>query len=314
MEWNTIWPWVGFNALVLGLLALDLGVFHRKAHTVHPREALFWSIVWITLSLLFNGFIWVWHGHKAGLEFFTGYLIEKSLSVDNIFVFVIIFAYFRVPPKYQHRVLFWGIIGALIMRAILIGVGAVLLARFYWVEYIFGAFLIITGIRMSRSHEPEVHPEGNVIVRFFRRLWPVTCEYHDHRFFVKLDGRLMATPLFIVLLLVETTDVVFALDSIPAIFGVTKDPFIVYTSNIFAILGLRALYFLLASVIGMFEYLNLGLAAVLTFIGVKMLISHYVYIPIGISLVIVFGLLAISIVASIVKKSYDGRRGPPPPV
>jgi tellurite resistance protein TerC len=313
VEWNTIWPWVGFNALVLGLLALDLGVFHRKAHTVHPREALTWSIVWITLSLLFNGLIWAWHGQKAALEFFTGYLIEKSLSVDNIFVFVIIFSYFRVPPKFQHRVLFWGIVGALIMRAILIGVGAVLLARFFWVEYIFGAFLVITGIRMSRSHEPEVHPEGNVIVRFFRRFWPVTRDYHEHRFFVKMDGRIMATPLFIVLLLVETTDVVFALDSIPAIFGVTKDPFIVYTSNIFAILGLRALYFLLASVIGMFEYLNLGLAAVLSFIGIKMLISYWVHIPIGISLAIVFGLLAISIVASIIKRRFDGRGGPPPP-
>jgi tellurite resistance protein TerC len=311
VEWNTVWPWVAFNALVLGLLALDLGVFHRKAHTVHYREALIWSVVWITLSLSFNALIYLWHGPRAALEFFTGYLIEKSLSVDNIFVFVIIFSYFKVPTKYQHRVLFWGIIGALIMRASLIAVGSVLLARFYWVEYIFGAFLVFTGIRMIKSHEPDVHPEGNPIVRFFRRLWPVTSDYHDHRFFVRLDGRVLATPLFIVLLLVETTDVVFALDSIPAIFGVTKDPFIVYTSNIFAILGLRALYFLLASVIGMFQYLNVGLAAVLAFIGIKMLISHYYPIPIGLSLAIVFGLLAISIVASLIKRRLDehARRG-----
>jgi tellurite resistance protein TerC len=221
---------------------------------------------------------------------------------------VVIFQYFKVPSQYQHRVLFWGIIGALVMRAALIAVGAALLSRFYWIEYIFGAFLIITAIKMARQHEPEVHPEGNPIVRFFRRLWPVTNDYEGHKFFIRDAGRTIATPLFIVLLLVETTDVVFALDSIPAIFGVTKDPFIVYTSNIFAILGLRALYFLLAGVIGMFEYLNLGLSAVLGFVGIKMLLSHYYPIPIGLSLGIVFGLLALSIIASLVKRGLDQRR------
>lgn len=308
MEWSTVWPWIAFNALVLGLLALDLGVFHRKAHTVHPREALIWSVVWVTLSLSFNVLIYFWHGKVAALEFLTGYLIEKALSVDNIFVFVVIFQYFKVPTEYQHRVLFWGIIGALIMRAALIAVGAVLLSRFYWIEYIFGVFLIITAVKMARQHEPEVHPEGNPIVRFFRRLWPVTNDYEGQKFFIRDAGRTIATPLFIVLLLVETTDVVFALDSIPAIFGITKDPFIVYTSNIFAILGLRALYFLLASVIGMFEYLNLGLSAVLGFIGVKMLLSHYYPIPIGLSLGIVFGLLTLSILASLVKQRIDRGR------
>src|SRR5512140_888978 len=307
---GSIMPWVAFNALILALLAIDLGIFHRKAHAVHYREALAWSVVWITLSLLFNAFVYYWRGKEAALEFLTGYLIEKSLSVDNIFVFIIIFSYFKVPKQYQHRVLFWGILGALIMRATLIAVGAVLLARFFWVEYLFGAFLVWTGFRMVRQAEPEIHPEGNIFVRYFRRLWPVTAEYRGHRFFVRIDHRVVATPLFVVLLLLETTDIVFALDSIPAIFGVTKNAFIVYSSNIFAILGLRALYFLLASVMGMFEYLNVGLAAVLTFIGLKMLVSHYFPVPIGLSLAIVFGLLTVSIIVSLVKRRFWG--GPPP--
>jgi tellurite resistance protein TerC len=300
VDWQTLWPWAAFTGLILVLLALDLGVLHRKPHAVKPREALLWSVVWIALSLLFNVVIYFWKGPEPALEFLTGYLIEKSLSVDNIFVFVLIFSYFRVPPELQHRVLFWGILGALILRAVLILTGAWLLSNFHWVEYIFGAFLVFTAVKMAKQGEPEIHPEGNRLVRLFRRLFPVTREFDGPRFFVRKDGVLSATPLFIVLLLVETTDVVFAFDSIPAIFGVTKDPFIVFTSNIFAILGLRALYFLLASVIGMFAYLGLGLAFVLGFIGLKMLLSSWIHVSTPVSLAVVFGILTLSVVASLV--------------
>lgn len=314
MNWTAVWPWVVFNTIVLGLLALDLGVFHRRAHAVRTREALIWSLVWIGASLGFNLLVWHWRGRDAALEFFTGYLIEKSLSVDNIFVFVLIFTYFRVPDRYQHRVLFWGILGALVMRAAMIGAGVALLSRFQWVEYLFGAFLVYTGVQMLRQGEPKVHPEGNRVVRLFRRLFPVTAEYEEHRFILRRAGRWMATPLLVVLILVETTDVVFALDSIPAIFGITRDPFIVYSSNIFAILGLRALYFLVAGVLPRFMYLNVGLAIVLAFVGVKMLIAHYYQIPIGLSLAVVFGVLTVAIMISVIVKRRRGGRpsGPPP--
>lgn len=312
---ESIWLWVGFNVFVLVLLALDLGVFHRKSHAVSMKEALTWSIVWITLSLLFNLVIYLFWDQmvpnssytngEAALAFLTGYLIEKSLSVDNIFVFILIFSYFAVPDQYQHRVLFWGILGALIMRGTLILVGSVLLETFHWIIYVFGAFLIFTGIRMARQQEEELKPDENPIVKFFRRFVPVTENYEGDKFFIRRAGRLFATPLFLVLLVVESTDLVFAVDSIPAIFAVTRDPFIVYTSNVCAILGLRALYFLLANVMHQFQYLKLGLAVVLTFIGVKMTLIDLFHIPVGVSLGVVASVLTISIVASLIKTRRD---------
>lgn len=303
-----LWLWIGFNLFVLVMLALDLGVFHRQAHSVSVREAAMWSVIWISLALLFNlGIYTYWQdlaphsaysNHDAALAFLTGYLIEKSLSVDNIFVFVLIFSYFAVPSVYQHRVLFWGILGALVMRAILIGLGAALLEEFHWIIYIFGAFLIFTGIRMALHKDEEITIEENVVVRLFRRFMPVDNRYHGSSFFVRHAGTLMATPLFLVLLVVESSDLVFAVDSIPAIFAVTTDPFLVYTSNIFAILGLRSLYFLLAGVIDKFHYLSLGLAVVLTFVGVKMVIVDFYHIPTLFSLLVVAGVLAIAIGAS----------------
>jgi tellurite resistance protein TerC len=299
-----IWLWVGFNAFVLAMLALDLGVFHRSAHEVSIKEAGGWSAFWITLALLFNYGIYHYMGAQAGLEFLTGYLIEKALSVDNIFVFVLVFSYFRVPPKYQHRVLFWGILGALLMRGAMIGAGALLIERFDWIIYVFGAFLVFTGIRMATQDEHAIEPESNPVLRLVRRFVPVTSEYHGQKFFVReeVKGRLrrVATPLFVVLVLVETTDVIFAVDSIPAIFAVTTDTFLVYTSNVFAILGLRALYFLLAGVIHKFHYLQLGLSVVLMFVGVKMLVTYFEYhVPIGVSLGVIAGVLAISVAASL---------------
>ncbi|MBI3943448.1 MAG: TerC family protein [Chloroflexi bacterium] len=299
MGTDSVWIWVAFNLFVLGLLALDLGVFHRNAHAVSVKEAAIWSAIWIALSLAFNVLIYFWRGPQPALQFFTGYLIEKSLSVDNIFVFVLLFSFFAVPATYQHRVLFWGILGALLMRGALIVVGAVLIERFHWVIFIFGAFLIFTGIRMAlhRSTE-EIHPENNPVVKIFRRFMPVAGEYHGARFFIRQAGKWVATPLFMVLLIVETTDLVFAVDSIPAIFAVTQDPFIVYTSNVFAILGLRALYFVLAGVMDRFYYLKLGLAVVLTFVGVKMLISDIYHIPITISLSVIAAVLMVAGAAS----------------
>jgi len=308
---QSVWLWVGFNLFVLAMLALDLGVFHRKAHAVSGREAVIWSVVWISLSLVFNAVIYFFWDRmipasnytntEAALAFFTGYLIEKSLSVDNIFVFILIFSFFAVPAAYQHRVLFWGILGALIMRGTLIAVGAVLLKEFHWIIYVFGAFLIFTGIRMARHQDEEVQPDKNPVVKLFRRFMPVTTGFEKDKFFVRRAGKLMATPLFLILLIVESTDLVFAVDSIPAIFAVTQEPFIVYTSNVFAILGLRALYFLLANVMDKFQYLKLGLSAVLTFIGVKMVITDLYHIPVGVSLAVVAAILTLSILASLWK-------------
>lgn len=308
---GTIWLWIAFNLFVLLMLALDLGVFHRKAHAVSIKEATIWSVVWIALALLFNlalYFFWDklspnsnYTNGEAALAFFTGYLIEKSLSVDNIFVFVLIFTFFAVPAAYQHRVLFWGIIGALLMRGTLIAVGAVLLKEFHWIIYIFGAFLIFTGIRMALHRHEKMHPEQNPIVKLLRRIMPVTDNYEDDKFFIRRAGKLIATPLFLVLLLVESTDLIFAVDSIPAIFAVTEDPFIVYTSNVFAILGLRSLYFLLAGVVDKFYYLKLGLSVVLVFVGTKMVMVDLYKIPVGLSLGVIAGILAISVIASLVR-------------
>jgi TerC family integral membrane protein len=313
--------WVGFNVFVLAMLALDLGVFHRKAHAVSGREALVWSVVWISLALTFNTIIYfywdrmmpdsTYTNRDAALAFLTGYLIEKSLSVDNIFVFILIFSFFRVPAAYQHRVLFWGILGALIMRGTLIAVGAALLEEFHWIIYIFGAFLIFTGIRMAWQPEKNVQPDKNPVVKFFRRFMPVTENFEGDKLFVRHLGRVMATPLFLILLVVESTDLIFAVDSIPAIFAVTQDPFIVYTSNVFAILGLRALYFLLADVMDKFQYLQFGLSAVLVFIGLKMVIVDFYKIPIGISLGVVASILTVSILASLWKaKSEESEADP----
>jgi tellurite resistance protein TerC len=303
--------WIGFAVVVFGMLALDLGVFHRKAHAVSLKEAGIWSAVWIALALVFNVFVYAMLGRQSGIEFFTGYLIEKSLSVDNIFVFVLIFSYFSVPAMYQHRVLFWGILGALIMRAVLIALGIGLVERFHWVIYIFGAFLIFTGARMAfHKTEAELHPEDNPLVKLFRRFMPVVPEYHGQKFFVRHLGKLAATPLFIVLLIVESTDLVFALDSIPAILAISRDPFIVFTSNVFAILGLRALYFLLAGVMDKFRYLKLGLSAVLVFVGFKMVIEGVYHVPITLSLGVIASILLISIAASLWRSHKEAQTQP----
>lgn len=290
-----------FNLFVIVMLLLDLGIFQRRAHVIGVREALGWSLFWIVLSLLFNLGLYYWQGKEAALQFLTGYLIEKSLSVDNLFVFLMLFMYFKVPPKYQHKVLFWGILGALAMRGMLIAVGVALISRFFWVLYVFGAFLIFTGIRMGFQKETvEIHPEHNVAVRILKKLIPVTPGYHDSKFFLKIDGKSYATLLFIVLVVVETTDLLFALDSIPAIFAITTDPFIIYTSNVFAILGLRALYFALAGLMNLFHYLRIGLAIVLTFVGVKMLLAHVYPIPITVALVVIGSVILLSVVASLI--------------
>jgi tellurite resistance protein TerC len=302
---TSIWGWVGFNVVVLAILALDLGVLHRRSSTVSVKEAATWSTVWIALSLCFAFAIYRTMGKESGLEFLTGYLIEYALSVDNIFVFVLIFSYFKVPEKYQHRVLFWGIIGALVLRGVMIVAGSALVTRFAWTLYIFGAFLVFTGLKMAlQKDENAYNPERDPVLRLARRLIPVTAEYSGDKFFVKEPDRtgrqrLAATPLFIVLLIVDTTDIIFATDSIPAIFAVTRDPFIVYTSNICAVLGLRALYFLLAGVVDKFVYLKLGLSLVLVFIGGKMLLEPFVHLPIVASLGVVGAVLAASILASL---------------
>lgn len=302
---NSLWGWVGFNVVVLAILALDLGVLHRRSAKVSLKEAATWSAVWVALSLCFAFAVYRTMGKESGLEFLTGYLIEYALSVDNIFVFVLIFSYFNVPEKYQHRVLFWGIIGALVLRGVMIVAGSALVTRFAWTLYIFGAFLVFTGVKMAlQKDEDAYNPERDPILRLARRLVPVTEDYRGDKFFVREPdkrgrARYAATPLFIVLLIVDTTDIIFATDSIPAIFAVTRDPFIVYTSNICAVLGLRALYFLLASVVDKFVYLKLGLSLVLIFIGGKMLLEHFVHLPIVASLGVVGAVLAASIVASL---------------
>jgi tellurite resistance protein TerC len=296
---DRVFLWIVFNIFVLGMLALDLGVFHRKAHAVTAKEATTWCFVWVTLALLFNAGISIWLGPEKALEFLTGYLIEYSLSVDNIFVFLIIFSYFAVPATYQYRVLYWGILGALIMRGAFIGIGALLLQHFHWIIYIFGGFLVFTGIKMLVKEETEVHPENNPVIKVLRRFIPLSARYEGQSFFVKADGRWAVTPLFVVLLVVESTDLIFAVDSVPAIFAVSSDPFIVYTSNVFAILGLRSLYFLLAGVMNLFVYLRYGLGLVLGFVGVKMILGDVYKIPIGVSLGVVAGILAVAILASL---------------
>jgi len=314
MDSGRIFLWIGFNVFVLALLAVDLGVFHRKAHAVSIKEATAWSIVWVSLAMIFNLGIYFTWGEQKALEFFTGYVIEKSLSVDNLFVFVMIFQYFSTPTEYQHRVLFWGILGALILRAIFIAAGSALLNQFHWMIYVFGAFLVFTGIKMLLQGDEKLEPNRNPVVRLFERWVPMTREYHGQRFMIRTNGQTRATLLLLVLIVIETTDVIFAVDSIPAIFAVTQDSFIVYTSNIFAILGLRALYFMLAGVMQMFVYLKFGLSLVLCFVGAKMLLSDIYKIPIGASLAVIGTVLLLSIVASwwsqrksaLTPRSYEG--------
>lgn len=303
-----LWLWIAFNVFVLGMLALDLGVFNRAAHTISIKEALIWSSVWISLALIFNAGLYIVRGTEPALQFLTGYLIEKSLSVDNIFVFVLLFSAFGVPAAYQHRVLFWGVLGALVMRGILIGVGAVLLEDFHWILYLFGAFLIVTGIRIGFQRETEVHPERNPVLKFVRRILPVTTDYEGKRFFVRQAGQLLVTPLLLVLVVVETTDLIFALDSIPAIFAVTRDPFIVYTSNVFAILGLRSLYFVFANIIHKFYYLRIGLAIILAFVGVKMVLTDLLHISSALSLLVIAVVLIFAIIASLLRARRISKR------
>src|SRR6266851_8637391 len=293
--------WIGFSLFILFMLSLDLGLFNRKAHTIRYREAAIWSAAWISLATIFAGIVFWYQGSHRGLEFVTGYLIELSLSVDNLFVFLLIFSYFQVPSRYQHRVLFWGVLGALAMRLTMIFVGAALINRFHWIIYIFGAFLVYTGIRMFTQQDTDIQPEGNVVVRLVTRYIPLTRRYEEQKFFTRVNGRLTGTLLLLVLVIVEVADLVFAVDSIPAIFAITTNTFIVYTSNVFAILGLRSMYFLLACVVEEFHYLKIGLAIVLIFIGAKMLIvAVHINIPIWISLVFVAVVLLSSVAASLV--------------
>lgn len=298
--------WGAFFALIVGMLALDLGIFNRREHRIGMREALFWSVVWTAVGLTFNLWVDAHLGRQAGLEFLTGYVIERALSFDNIFVFVVLFNYFAVPAEQQHRVLYWGILGALASRGLFIALGTALISRFEWLIFLLGAFLVYTGVKIFRDEEPEVHPERNPVLRAFRRFVPLTANYRGKRFFAREDGRLKATPLLLVLVVIECTDVVFAVDSIPAVFGVTRNAFIVFTSNIFAILGLRALYFLLAGLMVRFRYLGYGIGLVLVFVGCKMLGHRWIEIPTGISLGIVLGVLALAILASLL------RPAPPP--
>ena len=301
--------WVAFFGGTIALLILDMTVFHRHSHEPTLRESALWTVFWCSLALAFNAWIWWRFGHESAIKFFTGYLVEWSLSMDNVFVFVVIFAFFGVPLKYQYRVLFWGILGAIVMRLTFILVFGELLKRYEWIFYIFGAFLIYTGIKLARAHGVETHPDQNVILRLARKYLRVAPGSHGTKFLVRIDGKLFVTSLFLVLLVVESTDVVFAIDSVPAIFGITKDPFLVFTSNVFAIMGLRALYFLLAGVMDLFRYLSYGLSAILVFIGVKMMLHHYWEPEHWQSLLVIVALLVTSIVASIIADRRDRRLG-----
>ncbi|MFC1833399.1 TerC family protein [Thermodesulfobacteriota bacterium] len=300
MDYSTIAPWAGFFILVLGMLALDLGILNRKAHAIGMREAIIWSIFWTVVAVIFN--IWVYYsrGTQAGLDFLTGYILERSLSLDNLFVFLMIFTYFGVQGKYQHRVLFWGIIGALVFRAFFIGAGITLIMMFRWTLYVMGAFLIFTGIKMGMQDDESLEPEKNPVIRLCRRFVPMTDKYDEGKFFTRISGKLHATPMFLVLLFVETSDIVFAFDSVPAVLAITLDPYIVFTSNVMAILGMRALYFALAALYSIFHYLKIGLSIVLVLVGVKMVIADWVHLPVWLTLSMVVVIVALSIIASMI--------------
>lgn len=301
--------WGGFLVFVLAVLALDLGVFHKKSHTVGFKESIIWSIVWIALALVFSAIIFAWRGEQDFKLFITGYVIEKSLSVDNLFVFLLIFSYFKIPNEYQHKVLFYGILGALIMRAVFIWAGIAVIERFEWVIYIFGAFLVFSGIKMLMPQADDHDLEKSWVIQWTKKIFPTTPHFHDDKFFVRIDNVLMVTPLFITLIFVEFSDLVFAIDSIPAIIGITNDPFLVFTSNVFAILGLRALYFALKGFADIFHYLKYGLAIILMFIGVKMLIIHYYHMPVEYTMMFIFGVLTISVIASLISNNNKKKKG-----
>ena len=297
----TLW-WIFFGVFIFAMLALDLGVFNRKVHVIKMKESLLWTTFWVTLALLFCAGIYFFHdeGHSKAMEFFTAYLIEYSLSIDNLFVFMLIFRFFSVPREYEHKALFWGILMALVTRAVFIFAGVALINAFSWVMYIFGAFLIFTGIKMALNKETEVHPDKNVAIKLLRFFIPVTKQFQEAKFFILQNGRHFATPMLAVLLALETTDILFAVDSIPAVLAISKDPFIVYTSNVFAILGLRSLFFAISGLMKLFHLLHYGLAAILSFVGVKMLIEDFFHVPIGVSLIVISAILVISVVASII--------------
>jgi len=295
-----IWKWVLFNAFVLAMLALDLGVIHRRKHEMKFKEAVAWSAVWIGLALAFAALVAYKRGPGTALQFLTGYVIEESLSVDNLFVFLLIFSWFAVPTRLQHGVLFWGILGAMVLRLLFIVAGVALIERFEWVIYLFGGILVYSGVKMALEKEKKINPDQNPVLKLFRKLMPVTTEYEGSKFLVRRDGRTFATPLLLVLLVVETTDLVFAVDSIPAVLAITRDRFIVYTSNVFAILGLRAMFFALKGAMDLFHHLHYGLSAILVFVGAKMLLGHFVEIPIGIALGVVASILALSVIASLI--------------
>jgi tellurite resistance protein TerC len=314
-----LWVWGGFIAFIVAMLLLDLLVFHRRAHVVSIREALAWTAFWIVLALVFGIAVWLWQGQEKGLEYLTGYVIEKSLSVDNLFVFLLIFSFFSVPKRDEHKVLFWGILGALVFRVIFIFLGVALIERFHWVLYLFGGVLVFTAVRMVLDREREVHPERNPVLRLFRKFVPVTPDYMEDKFFVRWKGRWFATPLLVVLLVVETTDIIFAVDSIPAIFAITVDPFIIFTSNAFAILGLRALYFALENVLQRLRYLHYGLAAVLAFVGAKIFVSDFYKVPVEYALAVVGLVLLITVAVSLRKSGHPARSAknvprPPPDI
>ncbi len=295
--------WLGFGVIVLAMLALDLGIFQRKSHEAGLKEALTWSAVWIGLALLFNAGIYYWHGGEKALQFFTGYMVEFSLSVDNLFIFLLVFGYFKVPAQYRHKVLFWGIIGALAMRGIFIAAGISLLQKFHWIIYCFGVLLIASGVKMAVQQDKEIHPQRNPLLKLIRRFMPLTPEDAGGVFFIRQRGRLFATPLFVVLLILESTDLIFAVDSVPAVLSITPDPFIVYTSNVFAILGLRSMFFVLEGVMKQFRHLHYGLAAMLIFVGIKMSFANFYAIPTWVSLLVIVAILAIAVMASLLSKS-----------
>lgn len=297
--------WIIFNAFIVAMLILDLAIFHKENQEESIKKALVWTGIWIAMALVFGIGVYYYMGSQTALDYYTGYLIEKSLSVDNIFVFLLVFSYFKVPEKFQHKVLFWGIFGALVMRFVFIFTGVALIERFHWIIYVFGGFLVFTGIKLALEKDKEVHPERNPVLKLVRRFFPTTKSYHGSKFFIRRMGKLMATPLFIVLIVIETTDVVFALDSIPAILAITRDEFIVYSSNAFAILGLRALYFALSGIMQLFHYLHYGLSLILVFVGVKMLISEFYHIPTPYALAFIGITLTVSVVASIMNPKED---------
>lgn len=305
---NELFLFIMFNIFILLLLGVDLGVFHKKVHAISVKEAVVWSIVWIVLALVFNAGVFLFAGSAKGLEFLTGYLIERALSFDNIFVFVVIFSYFGVPAQYQHKALFWGVLGALVTRSLFIAAGTALITKFEWVLYIFGVILVVSGWKIMFQKGTQVHPEKNVFIRIARKLFPVTHAHEFSKFVVRDAGKVFITPLFLVLITIETTDVMFALDSIPAVFGVTRDPFIVYSSNVFAILGLRATYFLLAGIMDTFYYLSYGLSIILIFIGVKMLLEVVYPVPTTIALLVVVGILIVAVIASLVRNKRLAKR------